>query len=218
MKLLICAILVLLPLSSKVSAEEYFGEFKKEPQFEVISEEDGRPKFRLLEDFVFTDPNGLEWTTPKGWEVDGATIPKLAWSLVGGPMSGRYLHASIIHDRYCDTESRTTHDTHRNFYYGMRAKGVDERKAKLMYTAVRLFGPSWKIEKKRVFRLSPGGDKNSQFRIEKTSSPSLDITDEQLNVALDQINLDRSLDDIDGQLDETRAKMGLDVIQRNFPE
>jgi hypothetical protein len=83
--------------------------------------------------------------------VDGASIPQLFWSVIGGPFEGNYLKASIIHDYYCDTKTRTAHDTHRNFYYGMRANGVGVVRAKLMYWAVRTFGPDWILEKEVAF-------------------------------------------------------------------
>jgi len=146
-----CVISITLLLSTSLTSqivnatEEYFGQFDSEPSFTVKTNNSSRPTFVLNTDLKFIDPNSFNWVAPAKTEVDGASIPSFAWSFVGGPMSGKYLHASIIHDYFCITKERTAHDTHRNFYYGMRAKGVDESKAKLMYLMVRTFGPSWKI-------------------------------------------------------------------------
>lgn len=51
-----------------------------------------------------------------------------------------------MHDYFCEMKTRTSHDTHRNFYYGMRANGVSYWKAKAMYWAVATFGPDWTVE------------------------------------------------------------------------
>jgi hypothetical protein len=82
--------------------------------------------------------------------VDGASIPQFLWSFIGGPFDGNYAYGSVIHDYYCRVRQRTAHDTHRNFYYGMRAKDVAEWKAVAMHWAVSAYGPDWKIEKREV--------------------------------------------------------------------
>jgi len=110
-----------------------------------ISDAKPRPLFRVDADFRFKDPNGLLWLTPAGTEVDGASIPQFLWSIIGGPFEGAYLNASVIHDHYCRTMERTAHDTHRDFYYGMRTSKVPEWKAEWMHWAVLTFGPSWQV-------------------------------------------------------------------------
>jgi len=136
-----------LVLSAPVAAEEYFGVFPDalEGTFLVV---DPRPQFKLKKEFLFKDPNGLAWNVPSDEVVDGASIPQIFWSFIGGPFDGKYINASVIHDYYCRTKSRTAHDTHRNFYYGMRAVGVSDWQAKAMYWAVSAFGPSWKLERR----------------------------------------------------------------------
>ena len=52
----------------------------------------------LLEDFWYEDPKGKRWNTPKGSTINGATIPKALWSIVGPPFVGKYRRASVIHD------------------------------------------------------------------------------------------------------------------------
>lgn len=129
-------------VSLPVMAQQYFGEFGAGPSGQF---RDGNPwqEFVLDQEFEFTDPNGLKWSTPGGASVNGASIPPMFWSLIGGPFTGKYLKASVIHDYYVVTRTRTAHDTHRNFYYGMRANGVESWKAKTMYWAVRTFGADW---------------------------------------------------------------------------
>ena len=137
-------------LSAGVAArQEYFGSFLDRLRGTFVDQAP-RPLFRLEQDFRFRDPNGLLWAAPAGAEVDGASIPQAFWSLIGGPFDGAYINASVIHDHYCRIKQRTAHDTHRNFYYGMRASNVPKWKAKAMHWAVSVFGPSWTITKRVV--------------------------------------------------------------------
>ncbi len=138
--------------SPYASAQEYFGDFLDKLRGVFIPEATPRPLFKLESDFRFKDPNGLLWTTPAGTKVDGASIPQAFWTFIGGPFEGAYINASVIHDYYCRTKERTAHDTHRSFYYGMRATQVPEWKAKLMHWAVATYGPSWKLERRVVMR------------------------------------------------------------------
>jgi len=108
----------------------------------------GGRKMKLLEGFQYEDPNGMKWTAPKGSIVDGASIPTLAWSIVGSPFSGKYRNSSVIHDVACQNKNRTWEVVHLAFYYGMLASEVNILKAKLMYAGVYHFGPRWDIEKK----------------------------------------------------------------------
>lgn len=103
---------------------------------------DGR-RMRLLEPFEYIDPNNRRWPAPAGIIVDGASIPQIFWSLIGGPFEGRYRAASVIHDFYCDTRTRRFREVHRVFYDGMLTAGVDPRRAWVMYMAVDTFGPTW---------------------------------------------------------------------------
>ena len=145
--LIVSALAICAAVSLPAFGQEYFGEFSGDPSGRFI-EAEPRPLFELSEEFWFSDPNGLEWRVPSGTRVDGASIPPAFWSVIGGPFSGNYLQASVIHDFYCDTKTRTAHDTHRNFYYGMRSRNIPLWQAKLMYWAVATFGPSWIIEKR----------------------------------------------------------------------
>jgi len=214
---------ILFTLNVEAESDEFFGEFSGEPSFKVKTNANGRPTFVLLEDFNFTDPNKFNWNTPKGWEVDGASIPKLAWSLVGGPMSGKYIHASIIHDRYCDIKSRTTHDTHRNFYYGMKANGVSDSKANIMYWAVRTFGPSWKIVKQATGRkqLAATTSNNitdpNKYRLKTISVSAPNVSDEKIKEFIELAASAKSISQIEALSDSVRNKYGSEKLQKTAP-
>jgi Protein of unknown function (DUF1353) len=122
-------------------AETYFGKFigKFVAEFD---EEGGGRKVTLMEPYGFIDPYGKEWNVPTGYKTDGASVPAALWALYP-PFTGNYRSAAVIHDYYCDNKDRSWQDTHKVFYFAMRAAHVDETTAKVMYSAVYLFGPRW---------------------------------------------------------------------------
>lgn len=110
------------------------------PQIALL--DDGRLA-RLLAPISYFRPDSSEWPVPAGVELDGASIPRAFWTLIGGPFEGRYRNASIVHDHYCVVRTRSWRDTHRMFHDGMRCSGVAATKAKIMFYAVYRFGPRW---------------------------------------------------------------------------
>lgn len=104
--------------------------------------DDGR-HMRLKRPFGYVEEAGREWPVPAETVVDGASIPRVLWPLIGGPFEGPYRDASIVHDHYCALKSRPWRDTHRMFLDGMLCSGVVALKAKVMYYAVYRFGPRW---------------------------------------------------------------------------
>src|SRR5262245_55475397 len=120
------------------------GQFKGRVVAEWLS--DGR-LMRLQEPFEYIDPNNRRWPVPAGITVDGASIPQVFWSLIGGPFEGLYRSASVIHDYYCVRRTRAFLQVHRVFYDGMLTSGVDGSRAWLMYQAVANFGPRWPAPK-----------------------------------------------------------------------
>jgi hypothetical protein len=106
-----------------------------------------RRAYRLLTSRIFIlTIDGLRWTVPSGATSDGASIPKIFWSLVGGPLDGPYRNAAIIHDYFCDVRVRTWKDTHRVFLDGMLSNNVSRTTALQMYYAVYGFGPRWDFQ------------------------------------------------------------------------
>lgn len=116
------------------------GKYSSFPRVEFLG--DGR-KFMLLEEFHYTDPAGLKWTAPKGAHADGASIPRPLWSILGGPLEGRYRDSSIIHDFYCSKRHRPWRSVHRVFFDGMITSGVPKRMANVLYAGVYVGGPRW---------------------------------------------------------------------------
>ncbi|HJT45836.1 MAG TPA: DUF1353 domain-containing protein [Chthoniobacterales bacterium] len=109
-------------------------------------ENDGR-SMTLLSELRYTDPNGVVWIAPAGSEVDGASIPRTLWSLMGGPFEGKYRNASVLHDVAYDEKNRPHEVCDRMFYNAMRCSGVGAVEAGTMYYALRKFGHHWKAPK-----------------------------------------------------------------------
>jgi len=103
---------------------------------------DGR-RFALEEDFVYEDKKGVAWLAPTDLLTDGATIPTVFWSVIGGPWDGLYREAAVVHDAYCCGQTAPWQDVHRMFYEAMRCSGVGWVQAKTMFYAVWLAGPRW---------------------------------------------------------------------------
>ena len=108
-------------------------------------QDDGRT-MTLLEPFAYVDPAGVRWEAAEGSDVNGASIPRAFWSVIGGPFAGRFRNASVVHDVACVEQTADWRDVHWMFYEACRCGGVAATKAKLMYYAVAHFGPRWEIE------------------------------------------------------------------------
>lgn len=134
-------ILVLFSLLFCINASaENLGKYIGLIQTEWLDE--GR-KMKLLSSFSYIDPNGTQWDAPAGSIVDGASIPQIGWTFMGGPYEGKYRNASVIHDVACEQKNRAWDEVHEVFYWGMLASGVERWRAKVMYAAVYFFGPRW---------------------------------------------------------------------------
>ena len=116
------------------------GSFPHRP--ETLWLDDGRD-MQLLKDFEFIDSKRRIWPAAQGARIDGASIPRVFWTIVGGPYEGQYRNASIVHDVACEEKRDPWQDVHRMFYDGCLAGGVHWFKSLLMYAAVYHFGPRW---------------------------------------------------------------------------
>lgn len=121
---------------------------------------------QLTESFAFTDALGRVWEVPKGTIVDGASIPRVLWTIVGAPFAGKYRKASVIHDYFCETMSRPWQDVHKAFFDAQLAEGNSEYHAKLLYGGVYAWGPRWEVVN--------GKPRRTREAIEAPSSDDLD--------------------------------------------
>ena len=123
------------------------GYFSKYPKLSKIP-----PDFRLVrveETFEFHTSDRDTIEVLEGFTSDGASIPKVAWSIIGGPY-GEYLYGAIVHDwcYFLGLFSRKRCD--QIFLEAMEDLRVAWLKRKIMYWAVRAFGwIGWNVHRKR---------------------------------------------------------------------
>jgi hypothetical protein len=124
------------------------GKFSGEPTTLWLTESGEDRKMRVCERFAFCDPDGKTWETPVDYVVDGASILRSFWSLLGSPYTGDYRRASIVHDFACDHaktwSARLAAD--RMFYHACREGGCSIEQATFLYIGVRIGAWLPKIE------------------------------------------------------------------------
>ena len=145
--------------------------------------DDGRT-MKLLDDFSYIDLAGTNWKAEKGHKIDGASIPQVFWTFIGGPFEGKYRNASVVHDFECDVQKRPWRTVHRMFYNASRCGGVEQTKAKVMFAAVYHFGPRWGADQARRAFKTDEDFKQIQDYIEDNP----DVTLEEIE-SLDQATL-----------------------------
>lgn len=80
-------------------------------------------------------------SVPTGYRFDGASIPRLLWSLIGSPFEPDLMVAACVHDWYCEHtansyQSRVIGDA--VFFYLLAKAGVPRWRRVVMYLGVRL--------------------------------------------------------------------------------
>jgi len=131
--------------ASDLAAGELWGRF--DGRVVARWEADGRT-MTLLAPFAYVDPRGVRWDAGPGLALDGASIPRAFWTLIGGPFAGEFREASVVHDAACLDRDRPWRAVHRMFYEACRCGGVGAVPAKTMYYAVFHFGPRWHVEER----------------------------------------------------------------------
>ncbi len=155
---------------------------------------DGRT-MTLLTELRYTDPNGEVWVAPIGSVVDGASIPRYLWSIMGGPFEGKYRNASVLHDVAYGEHNRPWWDSDRMFYNAMRCSGVSAVEAKTIYYALYKFGRHWKFPIKRGKPVKYEGELVARGEQIPRAIP---VNPEQINEARDWIsNTDPTLEQIE---------------------
>jgi len=116
------------------------GHFSGEPRTEWLTEPGPDRRMVLLEPMSYTDPAGRVWPAPKGSVVDGASIPRALWTLVGSPYTGDYRRASIVHDVATDPAGPNVdrRAADRMFFHACLTGGCPLREAILLYIGVRI--------------------------------------------------------------------------------
>jgi len=182
------------------SVESKWGYFDGDPVTKWNS--DGLT-MTLLTELRYTDPNGDVWIAPIGSVVDGASIPRYLWSIMGGPFEGKYRNASVLHDVAYGQHKRPWQDCDRMFYYAMRCSGVSAIEAKTMFYALYKFGHHWKFPIKRGKPVKYEGQMVARAVARAEPIPrAIPVNPAQINEARDWIsNTDPTLDQIEHRAD-----------------
>lgn len=122
---------------SALSEAHFYGK-----PFALTFGDNGRD-MTLQADMGFIDASNNNWSVKAPFTTDGASIPQVAWSFIGGPFDGPYRDAAIVHDYYCIHRNKPWRAVHRMFYEASIVAGTDPVKAKVMYAAVYFAGPRW---------------------------------------------------------------------------
>ena len=100
--------------------------------------------FILFEDVV-VESLGYSVTVKKGFDFDGASIPKWLWSIYGSPLNGNYVVASLIHDGLYASQKVSKRVSDKIFLDTMKQSNVGYIKRTSMYLAVKMLGgKDWK--------------------------------------------------------------------------
>ena len=127
----------------------------------------------LEEDFFYIDKKGKKWLAPKGVaELNGATIPRKLWSIIGSPFIGPYRRASVVHD-YFVGEGNNPDVTYK-----------ERRLAdKMFFRACRTDSCSWKLSAILYVGVSIGSW-SSKMRLKHSM-----VNKDMLSVSVDADNL-----------------------------
>lgn len=114
-------------------------------------------KMMLIEEIVYIDPYGDAWIAPQGLIINGISYPEYKkkyprWKnilyTIGSipikffnwhPFVGNARRASVIHDVYCDYQTKSPEATHKMFYQAMLEDGTPRWQAETMYWFVKTF-------------------------------------------------------------------------------
>ncbi len=93
----LAACLMLIACLAGSAAAEKLGRFEGDLVVKLLG---GGRAMELVQPFTYIDSHGVSWPVPSGVQVDGASIPRVFWSIIGAPFTGKYRDASVIHDYY----------------------------------------------------------------------------------------------------------------------
>lgn len=94
---------------------------------------------RSFQYYVGDKKSGKVINVDKGYESDGASIPRLLWPIVGHPM-GEYAQAAFVHDKVYQYNLFPQKECDEIFLEAMGVLGVGKGIRRVMFYALRLFG------------------------------------------------------------------------------
>jgi hypothetical protein len=111
---------------------------------EVVLEEMKNGSWKLQDDFSYED-DFIQVDVKSDFITDGASIPKMFWSIIGNPLENDLLKPAIIHDGLYTLMQLPRDKCDKLLKEMLLFNGTSKVKANLVYIVVRLFGGShWK--------------------------------------------------------------------------
>lgn len=159
------------------------GSFSGNPKTEWLVDQSGADRgMSLIQDFWYLDPSGRKWGAPKGSVINGASIPRPLWSMVGSPYTDDYRRASIVHDIACDDQTVQRKDADVMFYHACLAGGCSFLQANLLYAGVRIgawasasFAPESFAKERMLFRVPFSASSDEQFMQSKFQEIAIEL-------------------------------------------
>jgi hypothetical protein len=116
------------------------------PQFtgDVVLEE-MKNGFWQLQDYFSYENNYIKVTANPKFLTDGASIPKVFWSVVGNPLENDLLKPAVIHDCLYTIMKLPRAECDKLLKEMLLFNGASKAKAYSIYVVVRIFGGThWK--------------------------------------------------------------------------
>ena len=104
-------------------------------------EKTGDQVYVLLEDLVYESAK-FRITVKKGFDFDAISIPKVFWTLVDSPFTGRAVRGATVHDALYASQILPKNVCDEVFLAAMKDDGVSYTKRYAMYMAVKIGGNS----------------------------------------------------------------------------
>lgn len=110
----------------------------------------GKGQWKLTAPFEYHSKRYGVIKIPTNFISDGASIPKIFYSLIGGRWTGKYVEAAICHDWLYFSQIYSRRKSDRIFLNAMKVLRVSWWKRRMMFYAVRIGGfYPWKRHSKR---------------------------------------------------------------------
>jgi hypothetical protein len=113
----------------------------KRMKVEIFVTPDRGKVIRLLEPLTITIKD-TQVIVPEGFESDGMSTPRWAWSLVSPALDNRTLRAAVAHDWLYENHICTRKEADDWFYDAMVEDGFPKFRAYLAWMGVRIGGGS----------------------------------------------------------------------------
>jgi hypothetical protein len=118
----------------------------------VIIEELNNGFWKLQDDFSYEN-DYIKVIVKSDFITDGASIPKMFWSIVGNPLSDNLLKPAIIHDGLYTLMQLSRSTCDKLLKEMLLFNETSKVKAYIIYYAVRYFGGShWKKDTKNMVK------------------------------------------------------------------